>query len=146
VPPSVPASSPTPPAADEPPGFVFQGLEGFEERPRQKMLYNPELRASVSPAFQKGANFDAVMADLNDANLEKQGLVVKERKVEDVDGRKTLFLKGDRTKGQFPQVFTVAMFATKGGCAQLTAIYPADLPSEDQQRLDAAILNTRYND
>ena len=48
--------------ANGPNGLVFTAPDGFEERPQNHMYYHSGLRASISPAYQPGADFDKVAA------------------------------------------------------------------------------------
>ena len=132
--------------ANGPKGLVFTAPDGFVERPQNHMYYHSRLRASISPAYQPGADFDKVAAEFTDENLRTGGVALKEMRTEDIKGRRTLLVKGNRIKSKYPQISVTVLFPTSGGCAQLTAIYPADLPSEMQQRIDSAMLNARYNE
>jgi hypothetical protein len=132
--------------ANGPKGLVFTAPDGFEERPQDHMYYHSGLRASISPAYEPGAVFDKVAAEFTKENLRTNGVSLKEMRTEHIKGRKTLFVKADRIKTKDPRISVTVLFPTSGGCAQLTAIYPADLPSEMQQRIESAILNARYNE
>ena len=130
---------------NEPKGIVFRAPDGFEERPQNHMFYHAGLRASISPAYQPGAVFDKVTAEFTEKNLRNNGMALREKQMKDVKGRKTFLVKGDRIKSKYPQIFVTVVFPADGGCVQLTAIYPADLQPELQQKIDSAILNAHYN-
>ena len=140
---SVPTAASTPAPTK---GFAFEALVGFEERPEHNLLYNPKLRASISPAFQEGAVFEQVASEYTADNLKKQGAALKEREMKQVGGAQRLFVKCDRLNPKYPQTSVTVLFPTAKGVAQLTAIYPTELPPQDQQAIDSALLNARYVD
>jgi len=127
-------------------GFVIKAPDGFEERTAEKMLYHPGYRASIRPAFEPGANFDQKAAEFTETNLTQQGMTLEEKRIDDINGRKTMYVKGRRTQAPFPQICVVTLFPAQNGCAQLIAIYPADTAAEIAKSIDSAVTQATYGE
>jgi hypothetical protein len=127
-------------------GLVFVAPDGFEERPAEKLYYHRQYRASIRPAYEPGANFDQKAAEFTEENLQQQGMTLDEKRIEVIDGRKTLFVKGRRINAPYPQVCLISLFPTQNGCAQLIAIHPADTAPEVAASIEKSITHAKYGE
>ena len=126
------------------PRFTFVAPDGFIWNDEHKMFHNQATRTSVTLAHAPGTSFQTVVDDFVSDRMLSAGMELTTKETRDVGGRPTLLVKGNRVKARYPQQFCTVAFGTTTGCAQITAIYPADVPDLMKARIETSLLESTY--
>ena len=126
------------------PRFVFVAPEGFRWNDQYRIWHNETTRTSVTLAHAQGPTFSAVVDEFVADRLLVSELKLTNKEMRDVDGRPTLLVNGIRLNAPYPQEFCTVAFGTSEGCAQITAIYPADGTDEMKKQIEASMLDAKY--
>lgn len=126
------------------PRFVFVAPDGFEWDDDHRFWYSEATRTSVTLAHAPGTSFQSVADDFTADRMLSAGMELIKKQTRDVDGRPTLFVHGTRLNSRYPQQFCTVAYGTTTGCAQISAIYPADLPEEMKSQIETSLLQSKY--
>ncbi len=126
------------------PRFIFVALDGFVWNKEHQIWHNKSTRTSVTFAHATGTSFQSVVDDFVPDRMLASGMELTDKETRDIDGRSTLLVKGNRLKARYPQQFCTVAFGTTTGCAQITAIYPADAPDPMKNQIETSLLESKY--
>jgi hypothetical protein len=126
------------------PRFVFMAPDGFKWSDEHRIWYNKAIRTSVSMAHAPGISFQTVVDDFVPERMIAENLELLDKDIRDISGRPTLLVHANRRNSDYPQEMCTVAFGTKTGCAQITAIYPADMRKPMKLEIESALLNSRY--
>ncbi len=126
------------------PRFVFVAPDGFVWNDEHRIWHNKSTRTSVTLAHAPGTSFQSVVDDFVPDRMLASGMELANKETRDLDGRPTLLVKGNRLNAKYPQQFCTVAFGTTTGCAQITAIYPADAPDEMKRQIETSLLGSKY--
>lgn len=131
-------------AKSKEPRFVFVAPDGFEWNDDHRSWYSEATRTSITPAHAPGTSFQSVVDDFTADRMQSAGMELIKMETRDVDGRPTLVVHGNRINTSYPQQFCTVAYGTTTGCAQITAIYPADLAEEMKAQIETSLLQSKY--
>lgn len=126
------------------PRFVFVELEGFEWNDEHRLFHNNRTKSSVTLAHEIGKSFQTVVDDFVADRMLAENMELLSKDIRDIDGRPTLLVHGQRLNAKSPEQFCTVAYGTKTGCAQITAIYPADMTEDLKTRIEKSLLTSRY--
>ena len=126
------------------PQFSLVVPEGFAWIEENRIWYNKNTRASVTIGHEQGKSLDAVDADFTVDRMQSHDMELTSKEIRDIEGRRTLLVKGNRLGSSYPQQFCVVAFETSVGCAQLNAIYPANSSQQMKMEMEEALLESKY--
>ncbi|TWU09928.1 hypothetical protein [Allorhodopirellula heiligendammensis] len=126
------------------PRFVFVAPDGFDWNDEHRIWHNKTTRTSVTLAHAPGTTLQSVVDDFVADRMLPSGMELTEKVIRDVAGRPTLLVHGNRLNARYPQQFCTVAFGTTTGCAQITAIYPADGDEHAKQQIETSLLESRY--
>lgn len=126
------------------PRFVFVAPDGLEWNDEHRIWYSKMTRTSVTLAHAPGTSFQSVVDDFTADRMLSSGMELIKKGTRDVDGRPTLFVHGNRLNTGYPQQFFTVAYGTAIGWAQITAIYPADLPLDMKTQIETSLLQSKY--
>jgi hypothetical protein len=126
------------------PHFRFIAPDGFQWNSEHRIWHHKGLRTSITLSHAPGATFQTVIDDFVPARMLTLNMELTSKEIRNIDGRPTLLVHANRLKGKYPQEACAVVFGTDVGCAQLNAIYPADMNKEMKARIESALLNARY--
>jgi hypothetical protein len=126
------------------PKFVFIAPDGFEWSDANRIWHNKSTNTSIALAHEPGRSFQSVVDDFVPERMLASGLELIDKETLYASGRATLLIKGNRLNVRVPQQFCTVAFGTDLGCAQITAIYPTDSSDRWKNKIEASLLESRY--
>ncbi|WP_147274147.1 hypothetical protein [Bremerella cremea] len=126
------------------PVFKFDAPDGFQWVAEHAMWSHDDLRVSIRPAFSLKPDFPALVAEFTAENLRAEKMELTSKELREIEGRPTLLVHAKRLNARYPQEVCVVAFEAESGCAQLTAIYPADISPQWKSQLEESLLHSNY--
>ncbi len=126
------------------PRFEFKPLEGFLWNSEHRIWYGKEFRTSITPSHAESTTIQAVADDFGADRMLESKMELMSKDFREVEGRNTLLVHAKRLNGKYPQEVCTVAFATKGGVAQITAIYPSDMTPEFKTQIESALLQSKW--
>ncbi|MEX1224776.1 MAG: hypothetical protein WEA31_09535 [Pirellulales bacterium] len=126
------------------PRFVFVAPDGFNWNDEHGIWHNKTTRTTVTLAHAPEVSFQSVVDDFAADRMLASGMELTNKETHDVNGRPTLLVHGNRLNDRYPQQFCTVAFGTTTGCAQITAIYPADGPEKMKAQIENSLLESKY--
>ena len=126
------------------PHFIFSAPDGFAWNSENKIWHNSQMRTSISLSHGAGAAFENVANDFDKDAMLADGVELLNKDFREIDGRQTIVVKARKRNAKGLKTSITVAYATKSGCAQLTAIYPSEMDERSVSTIESALLNSNY--